>query len=140
MFIGALVQPNQKIGVNVYYENVGTGTAVGVAGLADTSIQDDDSLASQRSAVEHFEKWKLSQDHSRSDIAKGHKSYITGYGPVLSPTDADNIILGRRTMITVAEIPFFDDFGSHVQLLCLYPKPGNSPIVWVRCREHNEER
>jgi hypothetical protein len=133
---GTALQPipfiaNKNLLLNIYYQNVGTGTAYNFLHAERAYIENDDTIISQRKAVETF-RYDLSKPAATgSTVSKEEKGFITAWGPVLSPEDVDNLQQGRRVAIAVGEMRYEDDFGSHDKTICfmVQPPPGATVIL-----------
>lgn len=142
---------NRPIAFNVYYKNVGTGSARQARPYSRSSTQEEASPISEKAAIADFENRLASLPLSAGhDMARDDELWLTAYGPVLSPEDVSNITLGRRVIYLVASIGFEDDYGSHIRHMCkviLPPHPGQSLIIWPggtiavqECGTYNDEK
>ncbi|HXF14990.1 MAG TPA: hypothetical protein VN517_17690 [Terriglobales bacterium] len=127
--------------LDINYHNVGTGTAYNFLHAERAYIENDDSLISQKKAVETFKSDLTKPTATGTTVSKDEQGFITAWGPMLSPEDVDNLQRGRRVALAVGEMRYEDDFGSHDKTICfmVQPPPG-SPIIFKNCDgQYNQE-
>jgi len=135
--IPTLLAVNQPLAFNLFWKNVGNGSAYEVDARTKSFIEPDFSADSQREVVSRFTSWLGAQPHSSTSLPKDQETFITASGEILSPEDLANILDGRRVAFVLASVRFKDDFGSHEARLCRSLLPPTLKI-WGACPYEGE--